>query len=226
MNHASPSSHPTSTEPPSSWDAPPAAAARPTGVHWNRGALALRLLAELGPAVLFFVVLRATDIYWATLVLVATGLASTAWSWRRERRLPVLPSAMLALTLVLGGLTYALQDPQFVKLRPTITNLAGAAALAVAFAFGRLPLRHALDGATTLPDDLWARLTWALITFLLVLAALNEVVWRTTSTDTWAAFKAFGIPLLNGLFIFGAWRWVLRHPQAADVPAEDGGGAR
>jgi intracellular septation protein len=48
----------------------------------------------------------------------------------------------------------------------------------------------------------WRALTmrWAL--FFLAMAVLNEIIWRTQTTDFWVAFKAFGaIPLTMGFAI-------------------------
>jgi intracellular septation protein len=50
------------------------------------------------------------------------------------------------------------------------------------------------------------------------MAALNELVWRTHSTDTWVAFKAFAaLPLT---FVFAAFQYPLiqRHSR----PETDG----
>ena len=44
-----------------------------------------------------------------------------------------------------------------------------------------------------------------------VLAAVNEVVWRSFSTDVWVAFKAFGIVPLDALFVVSLWPYVKRH---------------
>jgi intracellular septation protein len=46
---------------------------------------------------------------------------------------------------------------------------------------------------------------WAL--FFLALAILNEIVWRTQSTDTWVTFKVFGVMPLT--FIFAALQYPL-----------------
>ena len=53
-----------------------------------------------------------------------------------------------------------------------------------------------------LTDEGWRKLTlrWAL--FFLALAVLNEIVWRTQSTDFWVAFKVFGVVPIT--FVFAA----------------------
>jgi intracellular septation protein len=46
---------------------------------------------------------------------------------------------------------------------------------------------------------------WAL--FFLALAVLNEIVWRTLSTDAWVTFKVFVVVPLT--FIFAALQYPL-----------------
>ena len=42
----------------------------------------------------------------------------------------------------------------------------------------------------------------ALGVFFLALAVLNEIVWRTVSTDAWVAFKTFGFIPITLIFAF------------------------
>ena len=44
-----------------------------------------------------------------------------------------------------------------------------------------------------LNEDGWRKLTMRWACFFTFLAILNEVVWRTVSTDTWVSFKVFAI---------------------------------
>jgi intracellular septation protein len=57
----------------------------------------------------------------------------------------------------------------------------------------------------------WRKLTlrWGL--FFFVLAALNEVVWRNFSTDTWVSFKVFGIMPITLAFALAQTPLILRH---------------
>ena len=45
------------------------------------------------------------------------------------------------------------------------------------------------------------------VLFFLVLAALNEIIWRTQTTDFWVAFKVFGVVPLT--FVFAALQYPL-----------------
>jgi len=76
------------------------------------------------------------------------------------------------------------------------------------------------DAVFHLTDEGWRRLTmrWAL--FFLALAVLNEIVWRTQSTDTWVTFKVFGVMPLT--FIFAALQYPLLTKHAASPKDETG----
>ncbi|WP_404382802.1 inner membrane-spanning protein YciB [Caenispirillum salinarum] len=180
---------------------------------WDLRGNIRRMVLELGPALLLFVGTSIWDIYVGTALLIAGTLVSTVISWRGERRIPLVPVASLVSVGAIGGLTLVLTDPRFVKMEPTISNTAVAVVLAAALAFGRMPLRTVFGAGTRARPEAWKHLTLALVTFLLVLSGLNEVVWRSFDTDTWAAFKAFAIPALNIAFLAGAWTWLRRNAE-------------
>ncbi len=56
------------------------------------------------------------------------------------------------------------------------------------------------DSAFKATDDGWRILTWLWCIFFVVLAVINEIVWRNFSTDTWVAFKVWGIMPLTMVF--------------------------
>jgi intracellular septation protein len=51
-----------------------------------------------------------------------------------------------------------------------------------------------------LSDEGRRKLTLRWVIFFVVLAVLNEIVWRNTSTDTWVTFKVFGVVPVTLLF--------------------------
>jgi intracellular septation protein len=68
----------------------------------------------------------------------------------------------------------------------------------------------------------WRILTmrWAL--FFFAMAILNEIIWRTQSTDFWVAFKAFGvIPLTMGFAITQMPLIKRYHQQPASLEASE-----
>ena len=163
---------------------------------------------ELGPLLLFFLANGRWGIYYGTGVfIVATAIALPCYRWL-EKRWPVMPLVGGFFVLVFGGLTIWLQDDTFIKLKPTIVNCLFGAILGGGLLLFHRPLLKPIFGAAfRLTDEGWRKLTlrWAL--FFLALAILNELVWRTQSTDTWVTFKVFGVMPLT--FIFAAFQYPL-----------------
>jgi len=102
--------------------------------------------------------------------------------------------------VVLGGLTIYLQDELFIKLKPTIVNFLFALILIGGLMMEKQFLKFVFGAAFQLTDEGWRLLTIRWIFFFFVLAFLNEIVWRTCTTDQWVTFKVFGIMPLTIVF--------------------------
>ena len=160
----------------------------------------LKLALEIGPLVVFFIMNSRAGIFWATgAFMIATAIALPL-AWRLERRLPVMPLVSGAFILVFGALTLILQDETFIKLKPTIVNLLFAAILFGGLFFGVALLKPLFGPVFQLTETGWRILTIRWAAFFVVLAVLNEVVWRTQSTEFWIQFKLFGIMPLTLAF--------------------------
>jgi intracellular septation protein len=158
-------------------------------------------------------------IFTATGIFIPTVLLALIISYVLTRHLPVMPVVTAIVVVVFGGLTLALQDETFIKLKPTIIYVLFGSVLLGGLAFGKLLLGLVFDSVFHLTDEGWRKLTirWAL--FFFALAVLNEIVWRTQSTNFWVNFKFFGaIPLT---FLFGALQYPLLTKYAAPEPAAE-----
>lgn len=172
----------------------------------------VKFLLDIAPLGAFFVGYQLGDLFVATaLIMVATAF-SVAVSYLIERKLPLNPMLSGGLVMVFGGLTLALNDELFIKMKPTIVNLLFATILLVGvWGFKRGLLRYLLEMAFQLPDAAWRTLSrrWGL--FFIFLAALNEVIWRFFSTDFWVNFKVFGMLTLTIAFTLAQIPFLKRH---------------
>jgi len=159
-----------------------------------------KLALELGPLVVFFIANARSNLFTATALFMAATVISLVASWLLTRRLPIMPLVSGAVVLVFGGLTLALQDELFIKLKPTIVNLLFAGALFGGIAFGKPLLEVVFDQAFDLTHEGWMKLSLRWAWFFVFLAAVNEIVWRTQTTDFWVAFKVWGIMPLTMIF--------------------------
>lgn len=186
----------------------------------------LKLALELGPLMVFFFANARGEwlverfpalasfggpIFIATgLFMIATGIA-LAVSWSLTRTLPIMPLVSGVVVFVFGGLTLYLQDDVFIKMKPTIINTLFGAVLLGGLWFGKSLLGYVFDSAFSLDAEGWRKLTlrWGL--FFIFLAVVNEIVWRTFSTDAWVAFKVWGIMPITLVFTFSQMPLIMRH---------------
>jgi intracellular septation protein len=115
------------------------------------------------------------------------------------------------VVVVFGGLTLFLQNEIFIKLKPTIVNTLFGLVLLGGLYFRKPLLQIVLDSMFELTEEGWRKLTlrWAL--FFFALAVLNEIVWRTQTTDFWVSFKVFGIMPLTIAFALAQTPLLLRY---------------
>jgi len=160
----------------------------------------IKLLVELGPLVVFFIGNSHYGIFAGTGAFMVATVISLAASHFLLGRIATMPLVTGVFVLVFGGLTLLLQDDHFIKIKPTIVNGLFATILFGGLVSGRLFLKIVFGDVMRLSEEGWRILTlrWAL--FFVFLAILNEVMWRMFSTDTWVAFKVFGIMPITFLF--------------------------
>ena len=176
----------------------------------------LKLAFDLGPLALFFFANSRYGIFVATGTFMVAVLAALAASYVLTRHLPIMPVVTAIIVLVFGGLTLILHNDLFIKIKPTIIYVLFGGVLLGGLLFGKSFLGVVFDSLFHLTEEGWRKLTlrWAL--FFFVLAVLNEIVWRNTSTDVWVNFKVFGVVPLT--LIFGALQYPLLKKYTVEQP--------
>ena len=186
----------------------------------------LKLALELGPLLVFFfantrgewlagrfpaLAALGGPIFIATgLFMVATGVALVV-SWMLTRTLPIMPLVSGIVVFVFGALTLWLQDDVFIKMKPTIVNTLFGVVLLGGLAFGKSLLGYVFGSAFKLDAEGWRKLTLRWGAFFLFLAVANEIVWRNFPTDTWVAFKVWGIMPITLIFTISQMPMIMRH---------------
>jgi len=166
----------------------------------SAGAQILKLLVEVGPLIVFFLVNARAGIFWGTGLFMVATVISLAASRILFGRIPVMPLVTGVCVMVFGGLTLWLQDEHFIKIKPTIVNSLFAGALFIGLFYGQSLLRIVFGEVFRLTEEGWRKLTLRWACFFVFLAVLNEIVWRSFSTDVWVSFKVFGIMPLTMAF--------------------------
>jgi intracellular septation protein len=180
----------------------------------------MKTLFDLFPVLLFFGAYKLFDIYVATGVMMAATVLQSAYTYLRERSLPLMQKVTLIMVLAFGAVTLGLHDERFIKWKPTVLYICLAIGLAIAvFALRKNFLRALLGSQLELPDALWNRLNVAWIAYCAFMAALNAYVVLNYSTEEWVNFKLWGyvFPLA---FIIGQGLYIAPHMKLAEEPEQ------
>jgi intracellular septation protein len=170
-----------------------------------------RILIEWGPLVAFFIANAKAGIFWATAVFMAATTIALAVSWTLTRKLAMVPLVGAGFVAVFGALTLWLQNDTFIKVKVTLVNALFGTVLLGGLYFRKQFLKLLLGEALKMDDEGWRILTLRWGFFFFALAALNEIVWRTVSTDVWVNFKVFGLLPLTLLFAISQAPLMHRH---------------
>lgn len=189
---------------------------------------------EFGPIILFFVAyLRLKDRVFTIggqdyegFILVTAGfipviLLSTLILWRLTGHLSKMQIVTAVLVTVFGGLSVWLNDERFFKIKPTLIYLIFGGLLGIGLLRGQSWLRHVMEELMPLDHEGWMKLTRRLTLFFFAMAALNEVIWRSQSTETWVYFKTFGLTAALFAFFMAQTRLFRDHSTEVLDPQDD-----
>ena len=154
---------------------------------------------------------KETAIFWATGVFMASVAAAIGWTLFKGRKLPPMLVITGIVVMTFGGLTIWLQDETFAFIKPTIINTLFAVTILGSLAIGRNIWKTAFEHAFQLPDHAWKifALRWA--AFYILLAIINELIWRNTSKEFWVNSKLFlSIPLAI-VFMIANLPFLMKH---------------
>lgn len=179
----------------------------------------LSSLLEIGPVIIFFAVfiwrkgevmviggVEYSSLIQATAIFVPLMIASTFIGWLVNGHLSKVQVLTLVLVIFFGALTVLLNDERFFKMKPTLIYVLFGASITYGQMRGKGYLKALLGERIPMEDIGWQLISRRLAMFFFALAALNEIIWRTQSSETWVYFKTFG--LTSAVFIF----MILQYP--------------
>jgi len=198
----------------------------------------LKLLLEIGPLGVFFLTFRygrellefpavsrllesvvgsealagpSGPLFVATIFFMVAIVVALSVSWWLTRHLPRMAVVTGIVVAIFGGLTLWLQDETFIKMKPTIVNGVFATILGFGLVKGRSYLKYLMGETMPMDNEGWMIFTQRWVMFFIFMAALNEVVWRSQTTEFWVAFKTFGSLPLTFVFLALQWPLLKRH---------------
>ena len=177
----------------------------------------MKTLLDLAPLAAFFIAWLLGGIYVATAALIAACLIQCAILKLLYGKVERMNVAVCVLTVALGGLTLALQNDAFIRIKPTAVYAVFAAGLLAAdFLFNKNAIQLMMGKFFTVPNSTWRKASCAWAAFFLCIAAFN--LWAAgLSEAAWVKIKTFGYPAAT--FIFAVIQVVI-------VSAKDSSGGK
>ena len=170
-----------------------------------------KLLIDIGPLAVFFIFYTRSGLQASILPLMIATVIAVLFSYVLEKKIPIMPTVGAGIVLIFGGLTIYFDNEVFIKMKPTIINLIFAIILYGGMLVKKPLLKILLGAALRLEEEGWKILTYRWIGFFIALAVLNEIVWRTQSTDIWVNFKVFGILPITFIFTMTQFPLIKKH---------------
>lgn len=177
-----------------------------------------RMLIDFGPLILFFVAYRLGGIYAATLTVIVAAAGAVALGWWFERKFAPVPLFTAVMVAILGGLTLYLRDDTFIKMKPTFVYILLGGLTIGSELFGRPVLKSLMGTAIALRDEAWRGLAFRFGGFFLIMAGLNEIVWRNFSRDVWVNYHVFGAMGLTLVFGLVLAPYLMKHRIEDETP--------
>ena len=142
--------------------------------------------------------------------------------WKLTGKLSRMQVFTIVMVVIFGGLTVWMNDERFFKIKTTLVYGLFAVILGVGLLQGRSYLAWVMAEFLPMTDEGWMILTKRLAIVFAGLAAANEVVWRTMSTDAWVKIETFGFPIAMFLFLWLQIMTLQAYLEEEDAPESDG----
>ncbi len=178
----------------------------------------IKLLTEIGPLVIFFVVNGKWGIFAGTGAFMVATVAAMIFTYATRRKIPMMLWVSGVVVLIFGGATLYFENETFIKIKPTIIYSLFAAVLFFGLWRRQHYIKLILDSSfPPMAEKGWEIMTKRWAWFFVGAAILNEIIWRTQTTDTWVATKLFLFLPLSFLFAMAQYPLIVKY-QLDDEP--------
>jgi intracellular septation protein len=173
-----------------------------------------KFLFDLFPLILFFLAFKFSDIYTATAVAIAAGVAQFIWLKATSKPIEATHWINLSVIVVFGGATLFFHNDAFIKWKPSVLYwIFAAILLGGKLFFGRNLMQKLMGGKVDMPAAIWDKLNYSWAAFFAASGALNlYVAFSGHFTEAqWVNFKVFGLMALLLLIVVAQSLWLGKH---------------
>ena len=172
----------------------------------------MKILFDIFPVILFFVIFKLFGVYPATAAAIAATFLQVIWVKFRHGKVDTTLWVSLGIIVVFGGATLITHNDNFIRWKPTVLYWFFASSILFSRAFlNKNLIRMLLNGKIALPENIWNYLNYAWSAFFAVLGCINLYVAFHFSMDTWVDFKLFGTTGMMLVFILAQAAFLSKH---------------
>lgn len=160
-----------------------------------------KFLLEFTSLIMFFTIYKFYGLINATISLICTTTISTLLMYKKYKKIEPMAIITCVLLVIFGGITIFTQDTSFIKMKPTIIYLLFATILVIGIVMKKNFLEKIFNKIFKLNQKQWKIFTLQWICFFIILAIINEFIWRNFGEDIWIKSKIFYFPIMTIVFI-------------------------
>ncbi|WGO82386.1 septation protein A [Arsenophonus apicola] len=172
----------------------------------------MRQLLDFIPLIVFFIVYKKVDIFYASgALMIATALSMLAIYFIYKK---IEKSSLITLVIVIifGGLTLIFHSDLFIKWKVTVIYAIFSLALLVSQYFTEKPLIQRMLGKEIhLANEFWRKLNLSWAIFFAICALVNIYVAFWLPQDVWVNFKVFGLTAVTLIFTILSMVYIYKH---------------
>lgn len=172
----------------------------------------MRQLLDFIPLIVFFIVYKKVDIFYASgALMVATALSMLA-IYLIYNKIEKSSLITLVIVIIFGGLTLIFHSDLFIKWKVTVIYAIFSLALLVSQYFTQKPLIQRMLGKEIhLANEIWYKLNLSWAIFFAICALVNIYVAFWLPQDIWVNFKVFGLTAVTLIFTILSMVYIYKH---------------
>lgn len=176
-----------------------------------------KFLTEFGPLITFFIGYKIGGILEATLYMVIASIVAIVITYIYERRINKINLMSTGLLLISASLTLFSGNSMFIKMKPTVLYCLFAGIFFITNYKWNPAIKYVLGHSIKLKDSQsWYILNLRFMWFFLIMAVVNELVWRNFDESIWVSFKVFGSLPITLIFVMLQVPFIIKHQNNED----------
>ncbi|BBG59001.1 Probable intracellular septation protein A [Providencia rustigianii] len=174
----------------------------------------MKQLIDFIPLVIFFIVYKRYDIFYASGALMVTTPLALLATYLIYKKVEKVAKITCVIVMAFAALTLIFHSDAFIKWKVTIIYGLFALALLISQWFTKKPIIQRMLGSNQeikLDDSYWLKLNTAWAIFFIACSGINIYVAFWMAQDVWVNFKVFGLTAATLIFTILSVVYIFKH---------------